>query len=271
MSRSVLVTLAMVAVLLGIVIFFLVFSFDSLVTMAIEKYGSYATQTQVTLKSTSISLASGQGKLRGLKVENPKGFKTKTAFQVDEVSMKLDVGTLNEDTVVINEITISGPQITYEMGKKGSNLDVLEKNIGSQATGEPTGTEPPGGNISPEEKSKKLVIENLEIRGGKINVTVPGQNETMTLDLPVVHMTGIGKEEGGALPKEVAAQIIATLKRFTGDAVKTLDLGKAVTDTVKEVTGKAESLLQSNDKETQELIKKGAEKVESAVKELLGK
>jgi len=106
MKRTTWVTISMVVVLTGVLIFFLIFSMDSLVTMAVEKYGSAALQTDVTLDKTQISLKSGKGTLRGLRVGNPKGFETETAFQLDEISMTIEARTITKGTVVIKEIII---------------------------------------------------------------------------------------------------------------------------------------------------------------------
>ena len=64
MKRSIWVTLAMVVVLTGFMVVFLLFSMDSLVTMAIEKYGSEALDAKVTLDETKISATSGKGTLK---------------------------------------------------------------------------------------------------------------------------------------------------------------------------------------------------------------
>ena len=48
-----------------IVLFFVVSSLDSLIKVAVEKYGSEITQVDVRLKEAEVSVTSGQGALRG--------------------------------------------------------------------------------------------------------------------------------------------------------------------------------------------------------------
>ena len=145
MKRTTFVTLCMVVVLTGVLIFFLIFSMDSLVTMVVEKYGSQALDAEVTLQKTQISLKSGKGTLTGLKVGNPKGFETESAFQLGEISLTLDAATITKGTVVIKEILIVAPKVTYELGPEGSNLDALQRN----ATGKSSGGSGAGGDSQP--------------------------------------------------------------------------------------------------------------------------
>ena len=218
MKRTTIVTISMVVILTGVLIFFLVFSMDSLVTMAVEKYGSQALDAEVTLKKTQISLKSGKGTLTGLKVGNPKGFETESAFELGEISLTIDATTITKGTVVIKEILIVAPKVTYEMGPDGSNLDALQRNAtkaggGSEASGDsaPQGGGKPGG--------KKLIIESLIIRDGKVNVSAVGlKGKTMTVDLPMVRMANIGKSGGGATPGEVVKKLIDALNQAAGGA-----------------------------------------------------
>jgi hypothetical protein len=72
------------------------------------------------LNEAAVSANSGQGTLRGLSVGNPKGFKTPTAFELDEISLTLDIGSITSDPIVIKEIVVSAPRVTYELGPRGA-------------------------------------------------------------------------------------------------------------------------------------------------------
>ena len=267
MKRTTLVTISMVVVLTGVLIFFLIFSMDSLVTMAVEKYGSAALQTEVTLDKTQISLKSGKGTLRGLRVSNPKGFETATAFQLDEISMTIDARTITKGTVIIKEIIIAAPQITYELGPEGSNLDALQRNATpGKSSGSAGGAGQPANGAK--KGGKKLIIESLIIRDGKVNVSAVGlQGKKITVDLPTLRMANIGKSQGGATPGEVVKQLIDALNKATGGAVKNLGLGKVV----EEVEGVIKGAKKALEKGDPEEIQKKAEEIGDAVKGLFGK
>ncbi|VAX30889.1 hypothetical protein MNBD_NITROSPINAE05-1048 [hydrothermal vent metagenome] len=266
MKRTTVVTLIMVAALTAVMIFFLLFSMDSLVTMAIEKYGSQALGADVTLKKTEISLKSGKGTLTGLQVANPKGFESESAFELGEISLTIDAPTITKGTVVIKEILIVAPNVTYEIGPEGSNLDVLQKNAAGKGGGSGGGDAPQGGGTS--KGGKKLIIESLVIRGGKVNVSAMGlQGQKMTVDMPTVRMANIGKNEGGVTPGEVVKKLIDAFNQAVGGAVKNLDLGK-VADEVEGVVKGAKDVLESGDPEK---IQEKAEELGNAVKGLFGK
>jgi hypothetical protein len=269
MKRSTLVTISMVVVLTGVLIFFLIFSMDSLVTMAVEKYGSAALNAEVTLDKTQISLKSGKGTLTGLKVGNPKGFETDSAFQLGEVSLTIDAPTITKGTVIIKEILIAAPQITYELGSNGSNLDALQRNAVDYAGGgsEGAGDDNPPAN-EPKKSGKKLIIESLVIRDGKVNVSAVGlQGKKMSVDLPAVRMANIGKSEGGATPGDVVKKLMDALNQAAGGAVKNLGIGK-IAEEVEGVVKGATEALESADPEK---IEKKAEELGDAVKGLFGK
>jgi uncharacterized protein involved in outer membrane biogenesis len=268
MKRSTWVTIAMVVVLTGFMVVFLLFSMDSLVTMAVEKYGSEALQAKVTLDKTKISATSGKGTLKGLQVENPKGFETDTAFKLEEISLQLDVGSITKGTVVIKEIIITAPEITYEMSPEGSNLDALQRNVAIQTRGGKRKSADSGSPAKPKKSGKKLIIDSIVIIDGKINVSAVGlQGQKMSVKLPKVQLAGIGRDTGGASPSEVIKKLIDAINAAAGGAVKTLDLGKVLGN----VEGIAEGAKEALEKGGADLVEKNAGAIGDAVKGLLGK
>ncbi len=193
--------------------------------------------TDVTLDKVAISATSGEGGLYGLTMGNPKGFETDHALKLGEVTLAIDTASLAEDTVTVKKIRIIAPEITHEIGASGSNLDAIQRNVDSYLGG--------GGNekAASEGGEKKLVIENLVIKNGKVNVSASVLGgKTMTTPLPDLHLTDIGKKDDGATPGEVAKEILGTIQRSAGKAVATLDLG-GVADTVEKGLGGAKDTL----------------------------
>jgi hypothetical protein len=58
----------------------------------------------------------------------PKALKPPSAFELGEISLTLDIGTIRSDSVSIKEIVVSAPQVTYELGPDGSNIDAIKRN-----------------------------------------------------------------------------------------------------------------------------------------------
>ena len=89
---------------------------DSIIKAAVEKFGSEATKTQVTLSSVDLTIKTGAASLNGFRMTNPAGFKTDQAMSFGTVSVKIDTGSLTSDVIVIKEVVIAAPDITYESG-----------------------------------------------------------------------------------------------------------------------------------------------------------
>ena len=249
---------ALIVVLL-IVFFFVLSSLDSLIKAAVEKYGSEYTKVKVQLKEADVSVTSGKGALRGLTIGNPPGFKTDSAFRLGEISVALDVGSVTKDPVVINEIVITAPEVTYEIGATGTNIDTIRKNVDA-SVGKETGGKTGAGSSKEESEGPKLVIENLYVRGGKVNVSTPlAQGKELTASLPDIHLTGIGRDKGGASPGEVVEKLLGALSQGTARAVSTLNL-EGVLGSAKEAVGGAKGT-----------VEEGAKGVGDAVKGIFGR
>ena len=101
----------MVLLVLGVlaVSFFL----DGIVKRGIETVGPMLTKVDVKLDAVSLSLLSGSGKIKGLVVGNPEGFKTPSAIQVGKASLALQPGSVFGDKVIIKSILVQAPEITF--------------------------------------------------------------------------------------------------------------------------------------------------------------
>jgi len=222
----------LVIVIIVAALFYVYTSLGSLIRVAVEKYGSEITQANVQLNEADVSVSSGQGALRGLKIGNPKGFRTTTAFQLDEISVAVDVGTITSNPVVVKEIVISAPQVTYELGPEGSNIDALKRNVdnytkaGSGAEKSAAAEEKPSG--------PKLVIQNLYIRNGNVNIGSTVSDQTMSTTLPDIHLTNIGKEKNGATPGEIAETIIDALAKGVNAKVASVDTSQVLGEAKKQ-------------------------------------
>jgi len=212
----------LVLVVIGVYFFFS--SLDSIVKAAIEKIGSSATQAEVRVKAVNIELTSGKGALRGLTVGNPSGFKTERALSLGEISLQVDVGSVTKDTIVIKEIVVTAPEVTYEIGGQGSNIDALRRNVDAYAgAAKGKAQKAEGGG-----EGKKLIVENLYIRNGKVNVSASALGgKTLGAPLPDIHLTNIGKQSGGATAGEVVRQVLGAIGQGATKAVTALpDVGK---------------------------------------------
>lgn len=260
MKRIITVTAVLGVVVLAALLLFLFTGLGAAIKAVVEGVGSRVTQTDVTLASADVSLTSGEGNLKGLVVGNPEGYGTKSAIELGEVSVKIDTSTVTSDVVVIREVLIDGPHVTWELGPGGSNIGVIQKNVGEfSGDDEDEGpSEKDGGPEKPGAKKDetRVVIEKLTIRGGRVDVSASFlKGEKLGAALPTIELTDIGKSKGGATPAEVAQKILEALTSGAASAVGKLNLDQlagGVTDTVGGAVRNLKGLLGGSEEEETE-------------------
>lgn len=299
MKRGLLIGGALVVVLVVAAIAYVVLNINPIVKDSVQTFGSEITKVAVDLNEVDISPWSGKGKLAGLTIGNPKGYKTDSAFKLGVVSIDLDVGSVTDDTVIIHEILIVAPEVTYELGPGGSNIDVIRKNVASFLGGgkksDGGGGGQPSGEAGSGDGGKKIIIENLIIRDGKVSISAALlKGKKLSVPLPSIHLKDIGKDKGGASPGEVVEQIMAAVSDGATKAVGSLnisglvkgaagmvkDVAKGATDAVKDLgKGLGENLptdaigkaIGGGAGDVTKAVEEGAEKAGEALKKLFGK
>ncbi len=259
----------------GIGGYYLVSNLGSIIVAAVERYGSEVTQTQVSLANAEVDITTGEGALSGLKVGNPSGFQTDSAIALGEISVKLDTNSVTEQTIVVKEIAVTQPEVTYEVGEAGSNIDAIRRNVEAFAATQGGGGGTSGGSeqLASEDggAERKLVIDDLYIRGGTVNVSATFlQGETLSAVLPEIHLTDIGKGSGGATPQQVVEVIVAALGDQTGKVISGMNLDalrQGATGLIKEGTGAATEAVGGA---ASEALDSGAKEAEGTIKKLLG-
>src|SRR5881409_3710652 len=98
---------------------------DSAVKRAVETMGPNLTKVPVKLDYVNVSLLTGSGKIRGLVVGNPEGYKSPSAIRVGAGSLALKPASLLSDKVVIEAINLQGPEVTFETDLTQNNLSKI--------------------------------------------------------------------------------------------------------------------------------------------------
>lgn len=228
--RGILIAVVVILVLAVVAVFFLLSNLDSIVEAAIEKYGSQATQTDVHVASVKIKLGEGQGVISGLTVGNPPGFSTPNIFALGKIRTRIDVQTVTQNPVVIDEIYVGAPQVYYEIDKAGrSNLDTLKQNMEGTATSKASApAEAEKGEAGP-----KLIVRRLVVEEGKVDARIAAlPKQDLSAKLPRIELKDLGAKRGGATPQEIAEEIVAVLAKRVATAVAQIGvekyLGKSV-------------------------------------------
>ncbi len=243
------IALVVLIVLIGGGLYFFLSNLDEIVRNAVEKAGTRATGVEVTLGKVALALGDGKASLGDLNVANPAGFDTEYAFNLGDISVSLDLGSLQSNPIVINEIVVTSPKVIYELGDGGSNIDKIQSNVESfsKEVGGAGGTSTSSADDSAGDGTK-VIINNLYIRGADVSVSAPFlKGEKMGTSIPEIHLTDIGKDSGGATPGEVAAKVLDSLTSRVQGVVSNLnldDLKNAATKAVEGAAGEATKALE---------------------------
>jgi len=227
------------AVIVGIItlIVLAVLNLGDLIKTVTEKYGPEITKTEVRLGSADISVLSGSGTLKEFYLGNPKGFSMPSALECDTIRVKVVTDSLTTDKIIIEEVYVDGPVISYEKKGKTDNFQTIVNNIKKTVAGEKKQEKKEEAAPSETGSEKSIQINNFIVKNGKINLggsllDTFGDN-SMGIDLPDIHIKDIGKEKETS-PAEAFAII---LSEMTGDVAGTVtqvgkqlmqDVGKAV-------------------------------------------
>lgn len=207
--------LGVIVVLVLVVLTVLVFWGGHVVKHSVNLIGPQVLGVPVTLESARFHPLRGYVSLNGLVVGNPEGFRTESLFQMNHLEVDLDMSTLFSDPLVINRILIDSPQITFEMGLRGTNLgallDSLEQEV--EETKEAEEEE-----VSPDAPARGVVIKEFVLADATVRVSATallGQSVPVTLG--TVTLTDLGGEDQSIT--QIVTQVIRALAGTVVNAV----------------------------------------------------
>ena len=217
MMKKIGIGVVVLIVLVGFAVWYLFMNLDHYIKVAVEKYGSQATQTTVSLDSVKLSLSSGQGELSGLSVSNPKGFSSAKAFNLGSITVQVDASSVTGNgPIIIKSVDIEQPQVGFELATTGdTNLQTIQKNAQNYAASMAGKQQ---GNAGATQASasggggRKMIINDLTIHNGQVAISAaPLKGKQLSAPLPTIHLTDIGKNSGGATAAQVAQQLISSV------------------------------------------------------------
>ncbi len=238
MIKKVLISVVFLLLLVGGGLFFYL---DSIVKSGIEVAGSSLLGTAVTVDSVLISPISGQGTISGLRVENPEGFDSQYAFELDSVAVNIDVNSLFSDVVEVESITIMQPIITYETKITTDNIRTLLANLPE--------SEPATGSPEAAESGQQVVIREFHMVGSQLNFVTAVVSAPITL--ADIEIRNIGAEGGSSSAANAVRVVLQELvQTILSSDLPSLDLLR------ESVEGR---------------VRDGAQRVEEAVEDIGGR
>ncbi|MDX1460947.1 MAG: hypothetical protein R3348_07815 [Xanthomonadales bacterium] len=160
---------------------------DGYVRDAVVKAGSGELQTEFSVDSVSVSLRRGSAELRGVSIANPEGYSELPLLKVKSVLVDFSIPSLTEDVLVVEEVTVRDPVVSYEINENGvANLDVMEERLAEKRRSSGSGS-----------NEQRIIVEHLEFDGGSITATAArAPDEALVFDFPALVLTKLGSPDG---------------------------------------------------------------------------
>jgi hypothetical protein len=231
------------------------FFLDQVIKTGVETIGPKVVKVDVKLQSVSLSLFSGHGALKGLRLGNPAGYATPYAITVGEASLALTPKSLLSDKIIVKSIKVQGPEITYETNLKDSNLGKIVADM----QGAPGGAQKEPAQPKEAKPAKKLEVDEFIITGGRIHVSVTVLNGgTATVPLPDIHLKDLGTGPDGITPEDLAIKVMGEIEQGTVKAAAgaVSDIAKGALYIAKDPRSAGSNAVQSVTKGLGNLLKK---------------
>jgi hypothetical protein len=226
---------AVVVIVVAIGVYSLLSSINSIVARAIEKHGSEVTDTSVGVSGVDISLREGRGSIDGLRVASPDGYDARDAFTLGNISVDIDVKSVTDNPIVIDEIRITAPVVSAEFNEKGtSNIDEIRKRVQGYTAGSGSGENEDG---SGRGEQKRIRISTFVFEKGRIEVDASDLGiEKRSVDLPEIRLTNIGGANG-APPDAIAKEIVNAVTKKVTREIAGSEVEKLIKDQLGESLG----------------------------------
>ena len=211
------VLIAIMAILLLVL-----WQIDRVAATATRQVGSMITGTRVDVKSIYIRPLAGLVKVNGFTVGTPEGFHNPTAIGVGKFHVKVDVGSVLTNKIVVEHLELADVAIDMELTlSQGSNLDALLKNVEKNTGADQNAPEGDDDQENAGSPQKQVIIRKLILKDSRVTVSSGTLKTTMTIPLLPIEMEDVG--EGSDLAgtvKEVLLRIITEIGKVVNfDAI----------------------------------------------------
>ena len=140
----------------------------------------------------------------------------------------------------MKSIKVEAPEITFEGGFGGNNLNQILNNVKAATGGEEA---KPEAKPAEQKPGKKLEVDDFLITKAKLNVSVTGMaGKTIPVVLPDIHLSNLGTGPDGITAAELTRVVLSEVEKTAVKAADTAvaDLGKNAKDLGKNAGNAAE-------------------------------
>jgi len=219
--KKLLIRITLVVVVLGVIAVVAIgLSLNGAIKKGVETFGPQIAKVPVTLDGVSLSLFSGSGGIKGLVIGNPEGYKTPHAMSVGLASVAISPGSIMSDKIVVKSIRIEAPQVTFELGPGGNNLQRIQDNLAGAPAAPAETSKPAEAKVPAESKpAKKLQVDEVIITGGKVTLGAAMLGgKLIEAPLPEIRLSNLGQGPEGITGPELGKVILSQINQ---GAIKT--------------------------------------------------
>ncbi|MBQ9034445.1 MAG: hypothetical protein IJ099_00595 [Alphaproteobacteria bacterium] len=235
------VILLLVAIIVGAGYYFYnYYNWQGAVRRLVHQYGTQAVGTDVNIGNIDLSLTNGHGSVGNITVANPKGYSQDNIIKLENIAVAVDVDSVKKivkelaqnsgsktKTVVINEIKITKPEVSYElMNLNRTNaadiLNNIQKNTSAQAKTEEKAA------TKASDTTYNVAIKKVTVANGTATVAANmlGASQSLSLNLPTITISNLGTEKQGITIEEGLARIFQEILKTTTNVASKADLSK---------------------------------------------
>ncbi len=209
-----------VLLLIGGVVY-LYANMDSIAKQLSEQLASDALGVDVTIGDIEISLEEKKVVVSDLRIANPPGYAKPEAMSVKTITIAAE--SFSKELLSFARVEVDGTNVNLEVGKKGTNLGDLKKNIDRKNKGESSSASKKSTSSTTahsEEEQIKVIVKKFALTRAQLNPSVTLIKKDLAfITVPDIHLSGIGQKENGILAKDAVSQIMdAVLERFNKSA-----------------------------------------------------
>lgn len=192
--------------------------FSPAVKKAVETYGPEILGAEVAMDNIDVGVVRGVATIQNLVIANPEGYKERVAIEAEALKIRLRMSSVFSDTVVIEDILLESPVISYEKHMRVNNLVQLQKNATSWVDSL--------SDVEKDEEATKVIIKRFRIKNGSLRVKLPAL-PAVPIKLADLERNDIGGQDSNAQSfGHATMDILASMRLNASDAVR--DAGDGV-------------------------------------------
>jgi hypothetical protein len=209
--------LIVLALLVVVVVVGGVLLIDSIARAGIAAAGTYSLGARTSVREASIGIVSGKTVIRGLEVDNPKGYAQDVKFvSLGEIAVDAGFANLTGEKIVIDRVALSDLVVDIEKGADGTlNVNAIVDSI-KKATGADKPVDQPADKPTdaPKGEPKEAIIKELRLERVTVNLRnlVGGKDGVVEVKLPDIMLRDLSSKGGiDVLASEVSGVVIASV------------------------------------------------------------